>query len=48
MAERRAVTEPDVILVGAGIMSSTLAVCLKELEPALSIAMFETREGGRL
>jgi len=45
MAERRAVTEPDVVLVGAGIMSSTLAVCLKELEPALSIAMFETREG---
>jgi malate dehydrogenase (quinone) len=45
MAERRAVTEPDVVLVGAGIISSTLAVCLKELEPALSIVMFETREG---
>ena len=45
MSEDRAVTEPDVILVGAGIMSSTLAVCLKELEPALSIEMFETRDG---
>jgi malate dehydrogenase (quinone) len=45
MAEGRAVTEPDVVLVGAGIMSSTLAVCLKELEPTLSIEMFETLEG---
>ncbi len=34
--------EPDVILVGAGIMSSTPAVCLKLLEPALSIELFET------
>jgi hypothetical protein len=27
-------TEPDVILVGAGIMSATLGVLLKEVEPA--------------
>jgi hypothetical protein len=26
--------EPDVILVGAGIMSATLGVLLKEIEPA--------------
>src|SRR6202142_4707129 len=32
---------PDVILVGAGIMSATLAVILKELDPALKIAIFE-------
>lgn len=31
----------DVVLIGAGIMSSTLGVFLKELEPSLSIAMFE-------
>src|SRR6266403_3922022 len=37
--------EPDVILVGAGIMSSTLAVCLKLLEPALSIELFESLDG---
>jgi malate dehydrogenase (quinone) len=37
-------TEPDVVLIGAGIMSSTLGVFLKELEPSLSIAMFETLE----
>jgi malate dehydrogenase (quinone) len=37
-------TEPDVVLIGAGIMSSTLGVFLKELEPSFSIAMFETLE----
>jgi malate dehydrogenase (quinone) len=35
-------TEPDVILVGAGIMSATLGVILKEVEPPLTVAMFET------
>jgi malate dehydrogenase (quinone) len=39
------VTEPDVVLIGAGIMSATLGVLLKELEPSLEIAMFETLEG---
>jgi|GEM_PF-3914565 hypothetical protein len=29
--------EPDVILVGAGIMSATLAVFLKELDPLLKV-----------
>src|ERR1700757_2259700 len=37
-------TEPAVVLVGAGIMSTTLGVLLKEIEPALTIAMFETLE----
>jgi malate dehydrogenase (quinone) len=37
-------TEMDVVLIGAGIMSSTLGVFLKELEPSLSIGMFETLE----
>ena len=35
---------PDVVLIGAGIMSATLGTVLKELEPSLSIAMFETLE----
>src|SRR6202162_338315 len=39
------ITEPDVVLIGAGIMSATLGVFLKELEPSLSIEMFETLEG---
>jgi malate dehydrogenase (quinone) len=38
----------DVILVGAGIMSATLAVFLKELEPSLRIEIFETLEGAAL
>jgi malate dehydrogenase (quinone) len=37
-------TELDVVLIGAGIMSSTVGVFLKELEPSFSIAMFETLE----
>lgn len=31
----------DILLIGAGIMSSTLGTFLKELEPSLRIAMFE-------
>jgi hypothetical protein len=41
------VTDPDVILVGAGIMSATLGVLLKEVEPALTIAIFETLHDAR-
>ena len=32
---------PDVILIGAGIMSATLGVLLKELKPELTIEIFE-------
>ncbi len=32
---------PDVLLVGAGIMSATLAVFLKELDPNLKIEICE-------
>src|ERR1700720_4066763 len=42
------IDEPDVVLIGAGIMSSTLGVFLKELEPSLTIAMFETLEDSAL
>jgi malate dehydrogenase (quinone) len=42
------ITGPDVVLIGAGIMSATLGVFLKELEPSLSIEMFETLEGAAL
>jgi malate dehydrogenase (quinone) len=31
----------DVVLIGAGIMSATLAVMLKELNPKLKVQMFE-------
>jgi malate dehydrogenase (quinone) len=32
---------PDVLLIGAGIMSGTLAVILKELDPSLKIEIYE-------
>jgi malate dehydrogenase (quinone) len=48
MIENRTASEPDVILVGAGIMSATLGVFLKELEPALNISMVETLDGAAL
>jgi malate dehydrogenase (quinone) len=38
----------DVVLIGAGIMSATLGAVLKELEPSLTIAMFETLEDAGL
>src|SRR6202008_5101668 len=34
----------DVVLIGAGIMSATLGTMLKELEPSLTITIFETLE----
>ncbi|HEY6760658.1 MAG TPA: malate dehydrogenase (quinone) [Baekduia sp.] len=37
-----AADRPDVALIGAGIMSATLGTLLKELEPTLNVAMFET------
>lgn len=38
-------TQPDVVLVGAGIMSATLAVLLKELQPDLDLVLLEGRDG---
>jgi malate dehydrogenase (quinone) len=38
-------TSPDVVLVGAGIMSATLGVLLKELQPDLTIQIFESLDG---
>ena len=40
--------DADVVLVGAGIMSATLATFLKELEPSLRIEVFETLDGAAL
>ncbi|AKQ45663.1 malate:quinone oxidoreductase [Rufibacter radiotolerans] len=35
------VTTPDVVLIGAGIMSATLGVMLKQLQPDLTIEIYE-------
>src|SRR5271167_150680 len=42
MIANRSAAEPDIVLVGAGIMSATLGTVLKELEPSLTVALFET------
>jgi malate dehydrogenase (quinone) len=41
MATVASTNQPDVVLVGAGIMSATLAVFLKELDPSLKIQLHE-------
>jgi malate dehydrogenase (quinone) len=41
-SEYPASENPDVVLIGAGIMSATLGTILKELEPTLDVVMFET------
>src|SRR5580658_9874114 len=41
MATVTSANHPDVVLVGAGIMSATLAVILKELDPSLNIEIHE-------
>ena len=38
-------TQYDIVLVGAGIMSATFATLLKELDPALRIAIYESLDG---
>jgi Malate:quinone oxidoreductase (Mqo) len=35
-------TRPDVVLVGAGIMSATLGMLLKQLDPGVTIEIFES------
>lgn len=39
------ILQSDVLLIGAGIMSATLAVMLKELDPKLKIELFEVLTG---
>ena len=45
MSESNTVTDADVVLVGAGIMSMTLATFLKELQPHLRLEMIEQMPG---
>lgn len=37
----KAVSHPDVVLIGAGVMSATLGFLLKELQPELTIEIYE-------
>jgi malate dehydrogenase (quinone) len=44
MKSKNQVIDPDVILIGSGIMSATLGAMLKELNPTLSIQLYEMTE----
>ena len=41
-------TNSDVVLIGAGIMSATLGLILKELQPDLQIEIFERLDAAAL
>ena len=45
MTSQKSDTHADIVLVGGGIMSATLAILLKELQPDLTITLFETLAG---
>ena len=45
MTDKAPAAEVDVVLVGAGIMSTTLAVFLKELQPHLRLEIIERMPG---
>ena len=42
MTENVNASESDVVLIGAGIMSATFGALLREIEPGMTITMFET------
>jgi malate dehydrogenase (quinone) len=42
MPQDRIPETADIVLIGAGIMGATLGTLLKELDPALSVVMYET------
>ena len=44
MKSENQVLDPDVILIGSGIMSATLGAMLKVLDPALRIQLYEMTE----
>ncbi len=44
MKSSNQIENPDIILIGSGIMSATLGAMLKELKPALRIQLYEMTE----
>lgn len=45
MQSENHIENPDVILIGSGIMSSTLGAVLKEMDPSMRIQLYECTEG---
>ena len=48
MVGNKAAAPADAVLVGAGIMSATLAILLKELQPSLRVEIVEELDGAAL
>jgi malate dehydrogenase (quinone) len=48
MSQAKSSGSPDVVLIGAGIMSATVGVLLKELDPSLSIVVLEVLDDSGL
>ena len=44
MSGSKNIENPDIVLIGSGIMSSTLGAILKSLEPSLRIQLYEVTE----
>ncbi len=45
MASKTHLTNPDVVLIGSGVMSANLAALLKRLDPNLTLQLYEVTEG---
>ena len=45
MTSNKHIENPDVILIGSGVMSANLATLLKRLDPKLTIQMYEVTDG---
>ena len=43
-SDNQPLVRPDVVLIGAGIMSATLAVLLKELQPEMEVILLTANE----
>ena len=45
MASSTHIENPDVILIGSGVMSANLAALLKRLDPGIRIQLYEVTDG---
>lgn len=45
MNSEQHIENPDVVLIGSGIMSATLGVVLKEIDPSIRIQLYECTDG---
>ena len=44
MSSSQHIENPDIVLIGSGVMSATLGAMLKSLDPKLKIQLYEVTE----